>query len=111
MAIGHYGIGQQIKYVDFKNKDEIPKGYEENESFDEFLGNFFEKKFTYGFNYFKIGEGNYTGEQDDYFIEIENVFSNGLNLTKKKKKFDKFIKKHRFKTIGKFGLIGGVEMT
>ena len=58
----------------------------------------------------KVGEGNYTGEQDDLFIEIDDVFSDGLDLTGKKKLFDEFIKKHNFETIGDFGLIGGIEV-
>lgn len=101
---GHYGIGQQIKVVDF-DENEKPRGFE------EYLYELFDKKDeTKGFSFFKVGEGNYTGKQDDLFIEVDNVFSDGLDLTGKKKLFDEFIKKHNFETIGVFGLIGGIEV-
>ena len=106
---GHYGIGQQIKAVDFE-ENQKPKGFEECETFEEYIYELFDTDEAKGFSFFKVGAGNYSGEQDDLFIEIDDVFSDGLDLTAKKKIFDEFIQKHNFETIGDFGLIGGIEV-
>lgn len=106
---GHYGIGQQIKVVDFE-ENEKPKGFEDCCTFEEYLHELFETEKTRCFSYFRVGEGSYTGKQDKFFIKIADAFSDGLDLTKQKEKFDKFIQSHNFETIGEFGLIGGLEV-
>ena len=59
----HYGIGQQIKVVDFTEEENRPKGFESCDTFEEYLDELYYRDEFEGFSWFETGCGGYTGEQ------------------------------------------------
>lgn len=60
--------------------------------------------------YFQTGEGDYTGDTNEYYLCVKNPFKDGYDLTKIKNKLDKIIRDEGLETVGKFGLVGGLHV-
>lgn len=104
---GHYGIGLQIEPIDFEDEN-LSSEIAELEVMSEFL---YEKLEDDRFDWFEVGQGNYTGEDNDFYIEIREPFADGIeSLAKKEQELRDYIKSLGLKAKGEFGAIGGLEM-
>jgi len=104
----HYGIGFQIKYIDFEseNKSSINT---EHECLEEYLDEELDSEL---FSWFKVGEGSYTGEQDEYYVTINSPFESGINGLEYKETILRLgLKGLKLEPIGSFGSIGGLEVS
>lgn len=84
------GFGYQIEF-DIDNYDE----------FDELIDNSI-------FKLLEVGEGNYTGEDNEWFLVFQKPLEYGLDLAKKKDELDAFIKENNIKTISDFAFHVGL---
>ena len=110
----NYGIGQQVKFIDDFNKENINiEGLDNNdfEGFRDFCYELFYLDITDDFRFFEVGEGAYSGENNEIYIVLKEPFKNGFDLAEVKESFEKFIKSYGFETIGDFGLVGGLEVS
>lgn len=104
---GHYGIDLQIEPIDFED-EHLSSEIAEFEMMSEFLC---EKLEDDRFDWFEVGQGSYTGEDNDFFIEIRDPFSDGIeSLVKKEQELRKYIKSLGLEAKGDFGTIGGLEV-
>lgn len=95
----NYGIG-------FRVIDTRPEEDKEEVCFVELL--YEEVDFGEDFEWFEIGDGDYTGEDNWYYVCLTDPFKYGLDLTKQKENLEKFLKQNNIKTKGEFGLVGGL---
>jgi hypothetical protein len=92
-----FGIGAKV--IGFK------KEYNDEEiSFEENLDNLLEESI---YAYDKIGDENYSGDPDEYYIDILNPFKDGFNITEKVKKLKLFCEEKGIE-IEEIGLYGGL---
>jgi hypothetical protein len=94
----NYGIGYQVKGSDDIPEDQLEYG----------LAEYLYGKLGDEFEHFEVGEGNYTGEENDIYIVVKSAFKDGLDLTAKKKALDEEIKRLKLEPVGKFGDVGGL---
>jgi hypothetical protein len=101
----NYGIGYKLERIKEPCSEEI-------ESFVEYI-----ECFLFGngsdayklFEVFEVGEGSYTLDVNDIYIVIKRDYSSGFELLEKDKEaLDLFIDQNKIKTIGCFGLFGGL---
>lgn len=102
---GHYGIGVQVKVIDFEDEN-TPKEIRELDNMYEFL----DETLKDGYSWFEVGEGSYTGEENSFFVKIQEPFKNGFDLTLIKDEFMEYVKSIGLTPIGEFGSIGGLEV-
>jgi hypothetical protein len=104
---GHYGIGIEVECIDFDDEN-LSSEVAELEVMCEFLDTKLDGS-KYG--WFEVGQGSYTGEQDDCYIKIKEPFADGYAaLEQKKQELLKHIEEIGLKPKGEFGLIGGMQM-
>lgn len=97
----HYGIGVQIGTIDFDEYAEL-----------EYMVDYLEEKLDLEkYGYFEVGESNYGGDDNDFYVEVKEPFANGLSgLEPKRDELLKHLEKIGLTVIGEFGLIGGLEI-
>ncbi len=99
---GNYGIGVQIKRTEFE---------EEHKYYDDFLGYLEEKIDDAPYFYFEVGEGMYTGEENELYICIDNPFSNGYcGLEDKVNRLYSFLRANEIEWDGEVDVVGGLEV-
>lgn len=104
---GHYGIGVKIDSIDF-DEEELDKEIAELGHMCEFLD---ENLNTEIYNWFEVGDGNYSGKENDFYIVIKDPFKDGLNnLEQKKDKLLQHIKEIGLEISDDFGVVGGLEV-
>ena len=104
---GHYGIGIEVELIDFEDES-LSGEIRELECMGEFLD---ERLDEDKYCWFSVGGGTYTGEDNAYFIEIIEPFSDGLdNLSKKRDELLAHLKSIGLTPKGEFGAIGGLEI-
>lgn len=104
---GHYGIGIGVESIDF-NDENLSSEVTELGCMGEFLD---EKLDGEKYGWFEVGEGNYTGEENDFFVEIIEPFAEGLNnLEQKRDELLNHLKEIGVTPKGEFGAIGGLEV-
>ena len=107
---GHYGVGVQIKFDNLKEKI----SFEYNVDIDDVEGYYLEYLDTLvnntNYNYFEVGEGAYTGHENDYYIYIQNPFEDGYNIESKVKELESFCDKVGLIRVGNVDEIGGIEV-
>lgn len=104
---GHYGIGIKIELIDFDDEN-LDKEIAELECMSEVLE---EKLDGDKYSWFEVGQGNYTGKDNDYYIEVDEPFKDGLNnLEEKRDELLKHLKEIGLEPSGEFGVVGGLEV-
>lgn len=104
---GHYGIGIGVEPIDFDDEN-LSSEVAELECMSEFLD---EKLDGEKYGWFEVGQGNYTGEENDFFVEITEPFADGLNnLELKRDELLNHLKEIGLTPKGEFGSIGGLEV-
>jgi len=96
----NYGIGYKVTESDDLPEEELEDGLTE---------------YIYGnvddaFEHFEVGEGNYTGEENDNYIVVKDAFKDGLDLTSKKKALDDELKRLKLEPVGEFADVGGLNV-
>lgn len=92
---GHYGIGVEVDTKD-----------EEDDIYD-----LMDDKLNEAYEWFSVGEGNYTGEKNQIFVVIKDPFEDGFaELEAKKDKLLAHIEDIELEAIGEFGAVGGLEV-
>lgn len=104
---GHYGIGIEVEPIDFEDEN-LSSEIAELECMSEFLD---EKLDAEKYGWFEVGEGNYTGNDNDYYVEVHKPFDDGFaELEKKKAELLNHLKEIGLTPKGEFGAIGGLEV-
>lgn len=107
---GHYGVGVQIKFDNLKEKI----SFEYNVDIDEAEGYYLEYLDTLvnntNYDYFEVGEGAYTGHENDYYLCIKDPFSDSYDITDKVIELNYFCDKVGLIRVGNVDEIGGIEM-
>lgn len=105
--IGHYGLGFGIETIDFES-NEISKDVKELETMWDLL----DEKIDFDkYNWFEVGEGSYTGEENEFYIIIkEPSFTCMEKLTKERDELIKHIYKIGLNVNTGFGVFGGLEV-
>lgn len=102
----HRGIGIAIQSIDFDDEN-LEKEIAELECMSEVL----DDKLNEKYGWFEVGEGNYTGKENDYYVEIISPFAQGLNnLETDRDELLKHLIDVGLTPSGEFGLIGGLEV-
>lgn len=98
----HYGLGVKIEFKEF------PEDHEYEGDFWGYLDDLFEGT---EYDHFQVGDGSYTGTEDDFYVVIDNPFINGFaEAEKKAKDLLLFLDKHEIKYEGKVDLVGGLRV-
>ena len=92
-----FGIGYQIN---IDNKEE-PNDYLETLFIND-------SNLNKDFTFIEIGDGDYTGEKNDWFIILKDPNDKLNDLSKYKLKLEILLKKHNISTINDFGVVGGL---
>lgn len=105
---GNYGVGVQ---VEFDNLFEIiAKEHKvDKESIDiiDYLDDLLQGT---EYNYFELGEGFYTGQPNEIYIEIIDVFKDGYDISDKVTNLIKFCEDNGLTMIGEVDVVGGLEI-
>lgn len=96
----NYGIGFQLNTKQLREKA--------LEKCEGDIGLYLDNIVTPGIDWFQVGEGFYSGEDNDYFLEIVNPFSEGIEgLYDKREELFQVINCHGLE-FSEFGLMGGL---
>ncbi len=95
---GNYGIGYKIQASGDVTADELEDG----------IAEFIYGKLAEGSSHFQVGDGCYSGEEDEQYIVVDDAFEGGLDLAEKKALLDVELKRLRLVPIGYFGCVGGL---
>lgn len=99
---GNYGLGYKITLPEFE---------EDHEYFEDpigFIDNALEDS-NYGF--FQIGDGAYSGNEDDVYIILDEPFEDGnLDVTQKAKDLKEYILSKNIEIEGDFDIYGGLRV-
>lgn len=98
---GHYGLGFQVRLPEFEEDHEFyedPIGYLDSVCRDT------------EFSFFEVKEGNYTGNENDYYVIIDNPFSNGLDVTEPANRLKAFLTENNIEFEGEIDTVGGLEI-
>ncbi len=99
----NYGIGIQVKRKEFSEEDEY---------YGDFVWYVDDLLVDTEYDYFEVGDGNYTGKEDEIFICIEEPFEHGFCAAEKEaEKLITFLEKNEIEYIGKVGLVGGLRIS
>lgn len=99
---GNYGIGIQVFMPEFEEGHEYYE-YSEDEWLEDIL-------FNTEYSYFEVGSGAYSGNRNQFYIEINNPFENGYNIQDKVDKLMDFLKTNDIPYEGKVNVIGGLNV-
>jgi len=99
---GNYGIGVKV----------IRKEFEEgHEYYEDFLTWLDEQLEGWAYEYFEVGEGSYTGEEDDIYVVFKNPFKNGYNLEASVEEMLAFLRIQGIEYVGKVDVVGGLRIS
>jgi len=105
MGVDHqsnYGIGVLIKRKEFE------EGHEYEDDFLTYLDDLLQDS---SYEYFEVGEGSYTGEENDIYVVIKNPFENGYSgLNHKIDLLYKFLKEKEIEFDNEVDLVGGMHV-
>lgn len=91
----HYGIGVKIKVKDI---DDFYSYLDERLDIDKYY-------------FFCVGEGSYTGKEDDWYIRLKKYDLLNDNPIIEKELLLKHLEYIGIETDGEFGLVGGLEVS
>ena len=101
----NYGIGVKLESLDFEELN-----LEDIECMDEYLDELPEPE-GIETEYFEVGEGSYTGEDNDYYLCIKSPMNEGVRELKKKiDLFGNYLRRNNIKYVGKVDLVGGLNV-
>lgn len=101
MGVWHdavFGIGVKLVNIEFEGNH--------RENMYEFLE---EKLSNSDYIFGEVGSGAYTGEENDFYIFIENPLEDISKLKEKITELKKFLKDNQINYMGDVGLLGGVH--
>ena len=98
---GMVGVGYQVTESDELTEKDLEEG----------LAEYLYDKVGDGFEYFEVGEGCYTDDDNEIYIVVKDAFKDGLDLTSKKKALDDELKRLKVKAVGDFGDVGGLYVS
>ena len=98
------GVDYKSRFgIGYKIAEQI---FEDDTCMYEYLEDLCEDKFKY----FETGEGDYTGESNEWYVVLINPFLESLDLTKRKEELFNFLSENNIEIIGDFGLVGGLHI-
>ena len=99
---GNYGIGVQIIRTEFE---------EDHEYYDDFLGYLEENICGTDYYYFEVGDGMYSGGENELYICIDNPFGSGYGgLEDKVNRLYSFLGANKIEYVGSVDVVGGLEI-
>ena len=107
---GNYGVGVQVEFGNLY--EVIAEKYKVDvESAEEYALEYLDDLITgTDYNYFELGEGFYTGQPNEVYIEVNDVFKDGYNITEKVTNLIKFCEDNGLTMVGEVGVVGGLEI-
>jgi hypothetical protein len=101
----NYGIGVKLESLDFEELNLEDIGYM-GEYLDELP-----KPEGIEIEYFEVGQGSYTGEDNDYYLCIKSPMNEGVKALKTKVDlFKNYLKINNIKYIGEVDCVGGLNI-
>lgn len=107
---GNYGVGVQ---VEFDNLYEvIAEKYEVDvdDASDYIADHLDELLQGTDYVYFEVGDRMYSGQPNKIFIEINDVFKDGYDITEKVTNLTKFCEDNGLTVVGEVDVVGGLEI-
>ena len=99
---GNYGVGIQVYLPDFE---------EDEEWWDDSLGYLESILKDTSYSYFQVGDGNWTGVEDDIYVVIDNPFEDGYcALGEKVDKLIQFLQENKLEFEGSVDVVGGLRI-
>lgn len=107
---GHYGVGYKVR--PFTEEELEEKELNDGcgyliETFQEYLDEFLDDE---KYSYFEVGDSMYSGEENDFYIEVLKPFDKGLNLFDKSMELKLHLKDLGIELESDFDIIGGLEV-
>lgn len=96
---GNYGVGVQINKKEFE---------EDSDYYGDFRGYLDDILEGTNYYYFEVGEEMYTGEKNEIYVCISQVFSDGYNIAEKALDLYSFLSENNIEYIGKIDEVGGL---
>ena len=95
----NYGIGYKVNFGELQKMDiDDPSDHLYEITYDD-----------QRYAYFQVGSGCYTGEENEHYIVLKKPEL--FDLKNLKDDLDFFLKRHKIKADGEFGLHGGLEIS
>lgn len=107
---GNYGVGVQVEFDNLYNV--IAEKYEvDTDDAEEYALEYLDELLEgTNYNYFEVGDGNYSGQQNEVYIEINDVFKDGYDIREKVTNLIKFCEDNGLTMIGEVDVVGGLEI-
>lgn len=96
---GNYGIGVQVKRKEFE---------EDSEYYDDFYSYLDDVLDGTDYYYFEVGEGSYTGDENEVYICISKPFKDGYDIVKKSFDLYCFLAEKEIEYVGEVDEVGGL---
>tara|TARA_R110000803_G_scaffold10007_7_gene31113 strand:+ start:1898 stop:2227 length:330 start_codon:yes stop_codon:yes gene_type:complete len=101
----NYGIGVKLESLDFEELN-----LEDIGCMDEYLDEL-PKPDGIETEYFEVGQGSYTGEDNDYYLCIKSPMSEGVKVLKTKVDlFKNYLRRNDIKYVGEVDCVGGLNI-
>lgn len=107
---GNYGVGVQVEFDNLY--EAIAEKYKVDvESASDYITDYLDDLITgTDYNYFELGEGFYTGQPNEVYIEINDVFKDGYDISDKVSNLIKFCEDNGLTMVGEVDVVGGLEI-
>lgn len=107
---GNYGVGVQVEFDNLFEAIAERYGVDTDDAEEytlEYLEELLEET---DYNYFEVGDGNYSGQPNEVYIEVNDVFKDGYDITEKVTNLIKFCEDNGLTMVGEIDVVGGLEI-
>lgn len=107
---GNYGVGVQVEFDNLYEviADEFEVDVDDASDYVlEYLDNLLQGT---DYDYFEVGDGNYSGQPNEVYIEIKNIFKDGYDVREKATNLIKFCEDNGLTMVGEVDVVGGLKI-
>lgn len=105
---GNYGVGVQVEFDNLYEviAEEFEVDVDDASAYVlDYLDNLLQGTDYY---YFEVGDGNYSGQTNEVYIEINDVFKDGYDIREKVTNLIKFCEDNGLTMVGEVDVVGGL---
>lgn len=105
---GNYGVGVQVEFNDLF--EVIAEKYEVDvDDASDYIFDYLDELLEgTDYDYFEVGAGNYSGQPNEVYIAIKDVFKDGYNIKEKVTNLVKFCEDNGLTIVGEVDVVGGL---